>query len=190
MRADYNQLAVTQLQSTTDQQDFRLYPPVAASAPATIVPEQCGNWAYPAVEMSAEEVQFTLVTGLSGRFYLSGFLHDLKTANRALIVKAVALHKAWRPWLSRSEPFWPLGFPAWDDEAVCLGLTDGTTTRVFVWDRAENGREIVLPGAARGSKATIVPLARTEEQWTVRAEGGDLVVNTVPGFTARVIEVR
>ncbi|MFF9563891.1 glycoside hydrolase family 36 protein [Leifsonia sp. NPDC014704] len=190
MRADYNLLAVTQLQSTTDQQDFRLYPPVAASAPATIVPEQCGNWAYPAVEMSAEEVQFTLITGLSGRLYLSGFLHDLEITARALVARAVAVHKAWRPWLSRSEPFWPLGFPAWDDESVCLGLTDGTVTRVFVWDRAENSREIVLPGVARGRKASVVSLASTEEQWAVRAEGEDLVVNTVPGFTARVIELR
>ena len=47
MRADYALLAVTHLQSTSDQQDFRLYPPIAASAPASILPEQCGNWAYP-----------------------------------------------------------------------------------------------------------------------------------------------
>lgn len=189
MRADYNLLSVTQLQSTSDQQDFRLYPPVAASAPVTIVPEQCGNWAYPATHMSPEEIQFTLVTGLSGRFYLSGFLNELAPDAQALVHQAIDLHKSWRPWLAQAEPFWPLGLPGWDDEIVCLGLTDGITTRIFVWDRAEEARQVVLPGTAGTGKATVVPLDQTLPQWTVRAAGGDLVVGTVPGLTARVIEV-
>ncbi len=73
MRADYHLLAVTQLQSTSDQQDFRLYAPIAASAPLSILPEQCGNWAYPEAGMSDDETVFTLVSGLAGRFYLSAF---------------------------------------------------------------------------------------------------------------------
>jgi alpha-galactosidase len=190
MRADYDLLAVTQLQSTSDQQDFRLYPPVAASAPATILPEQCGNWAYPAAAMSREDVQFTLVTGLAGRLYLSGFLNELDAGARAMVATAVRLHKAWRPWLARSEPFWPLGLPGWDDETVCLGLTDGVTTRVFVWDRAERARRITLPGAGRGSEASVLNLADGADAWTASLDGPDLVVETPPGLSARVVELR
>ena len=67
-------LARFDLQSTSDQQDFLLYPPIAAGAPVQILPEQAGNWAYPQPSMSHEEIAFTMVTGLSGRLYLSGFL--------------------------------------------------------------------------------------------------------------------
>ena len=60
------------MQSTSDQQDFRKYPPIAASAPVSMLPEQAASWAYPQPEMSDEEAAFCLVTGLLGRFYLSG----------------------------------------------------------------------------------------------------------------------
>ena len=74
MRADFAMLELFDLQSTSDQQDFRLYPPIAAGAPLQMLPEQAGNWAYPQPWMSDEEIAFTMVTGLSGRLYLSGFL--------------------------------------------------------------------------------------------------------------------
>ena len=189
MRADYNLLAVTQLQSTSDQQDFRLYPPIAAAAPATILPEQCGNWAYPDAEMTMEESLFTLVTGLAGRLYLSGFLHELAPEARRAIASAVAMHKAWRSWLSTAEPFWPLGLPRWDDETVCLGLTDREMTRLFVWDRSAEARTIVLPLTAQGLSASVVRLADVASEWAVEVRGSSLAVETVAGLTARVIEL-
>ena len=47
MRTDYAMLSRLQLQSTSDQQDFLRYPPIAAAAPAAITPEQAAIWAYP-----------------------------------------------------------------------------------------------------------------------------------------------
>lgn len=191
MRADYHLLAVTQLQSTSDQQDFRLYPPIAASAPATIVPEQCGNWAYPAADMTLEEVHFTLITGLAGRLYLSGFLHELAADARAMVARAVATHASWRPWLRQAEPFWPLGLPGWDDETVCLGLSDGATTRLFVWDRAEAARRIVvpLPEDHAGKRVAFVSLSTGVAEWGADHTAAELILDSVPGVTARVIEL-
>lgn len=192
MRADYNLLAVTQLQSTSDQQDFLLYPPVAASAPAHIAPEQCGNWAYPAADMTAEEVQFTLVTGLAGRFYLSGFLDRLDDASRQMVARAVQLHASWREWLTRAEPFWPLGLPGWDDETICLGLSDGHVARLFVWDRAAEARTIALPSdvlrRVDGGDVEVVTLAGSGTEWALRLDDG-IVLRTVAGPTARVIQL-
>jgi len=149
MRADYALLDVAHLQSTSDQQDFLRYPPIAASAPASILPEQCANWAYPAVEMSEAETAFALVTGLSGRLYLSGFLDRLRPEQRALVGEAVALHKELRDGLRDAVPFWPLGLPGWDDPAICLGYRlPGGDELLFLWDRSPGAAEILLPGAS------------------------------------------
>ena len=85
MRADFAMLELFDLQSTSDQQDFRLYPAIAAGAPVQMLPEQAGNWAYPQAWMSDEEIAFTMVTGLSGRLYLSGFLDRMAPAQLELV---------------------------------------------------------------------------------------------------------
>lgn len=72
MRADYGLLSRLEIQSTSDQQQPLRYPPIAAGALMAVLPEQAGNWAYPQPSMSQEEIAFTMVTGLSGRLYLSG----------------------------------------------------------------------------------------------------------------------
>ncbi|GAA4775133.1 glycoside hydrolase family 36 protein [Microbacterium gilvum] len=184
MRADYALLSVTHLQSTSDQQDFRLYPPVAASAPMSILPEQCGNWAYPAAGMSEEETAFTLVTGLSGRLYLSGFLDSLSDEQRAAVARAVALHKDLRASLADAVPFWPRGLPAWDDDIVCLGLRAPERTLLFVWDRAAEASAILVPGV-HGCVAQAFPTSG----WAVSSSGDGIVIETVAGPTARVLTV-
>ncbi|CAM5693276.1 Bifunctional alpha-galactosidase/sucrose kinase AgaSK OS=Streptomyces griseorubiginosus OX=67304 GN=agaSK_2 PE=4 SV=1 [Streptomyces griseorubiginosus] len=45
LRMDYAQLALAQVQSTSDQQDFLRYPPIAAAAPTAVTPEQAAVWA-------------------------------------------------------------------------------------------------------------------------------------------------
>ncbi|WP_203581855.1 glycoside hydrolase family 36 protein [Microbacterium hibisci] len=186
MRADYALLAVTHLQSTSDQQDFRLYPPIAASSPASILPEQCGNWAYPAADMGDEETVFTLVTGLSGRLYLSGFLDDLRPDQRARVAEAVELHKALRDDLAEATPFWPLGLPEWDAATVCLGLRTSGRDLVFVWDRDAEPAAFVLPGVADAE--AIFPAGG--EPWRFAATGDGLSITTPAGIGARVLQVR
>nr|WP_109209787.1 glycoside hydrolase family 36 protein [Microbacterium ureisolvens] len=186
MRADYALLAVTHLQSTSDQQDFRLYPPIAASSPASILPEQCGNWAYPAADMGDEETIFTLVTGLSGRLYLSGFLDDLRPDQRARVAEAVELHKALRDDLAHATPFWPLGLPAWDAPTVCLGLRTSERDLVFVWDRDAAPADFVLPGVAVAE--AIFPAGG--EPWRFAATDDGLAITTPAGIGARVLQVR
>ena len=186
MRADYAFLSRTHLQSTSDQQDFLLYPPVAASAPASILPEQCGNWAYPAVGMTDAETAFTLVTGLSGRLYLSGFLDELRPSQHELVAEAVALHKQLRGGLADSQPFWPLGLPGWEDDAVCLGLRNGAESLLFFWDRADDTRSIDLPGIT-GQVAQLFPAG--DSSWTLRRTVGGVRIDTGTGIGARVFRV-
>ncbi|WP_312173307.1 alpha-galactosidase, partial [Microbacterium sp.] len=190
MRADYALLSRTHLQSTTDQQDFRLYPPIAASAPASILPEQAGNWAYPAIGMTDAETAFTLVTGLSGRLYLSGFLGELRSSQRALVAEAVDLHKALRGGLSTSEPFWPLGLPSWDDDVVCLGLRDREQTLLFVWDRSEEPNTVTIPGPAGVETLFPAPSSPDADGWGAEIVDGGIRLSTDAGLGARVLRVR
>ncbi|MVQ41469.1 alpha-galactosidase [Microbacterium sp. MAH-37] len=186
MRADYSLLSITHLQSTSDQQDFRLYAPIAASAPAHILPEQCGNWAYPAAGMSQEETAFTMVTGLSGRLYLSGFLDSLAPSQRDLVHEALVVHRRDRHLLPSATPFWPLGLPAWTDPVVCLGLRHEQGVTLYIWDRGDQPASVLIPGV-RGRVRTSYP--REASPWSF-AQGADgLAVRTLAGPTARVLTI-
>jgi alpha-galactosidase len=185
MRMDYSLLSVTDLQSTSDQQDHRLYPPVAVAAPASILPEQCGNWAYPAATMSDEETAFSMVAGIVGRLYLSGFLHDLRPEQTELVARAVDLHKHIRAQIAASFPEWPLGLPAWDDDVMALTLTRGSDRLLAVWSRAGTPRNINIAGRY-DTVAEIYPCRTDLGVWTVQQRPTELIVNIPPGPTARV----
>jgi alpha-galactosidase len=144
MRTDYALLARMQLQSTSDQQDHRRYPPVAAAAPAAITPEQAAVWAYPQPGFTADEIAFTLASAMLGRVHLSGHLDRMSPAQRALVADAVRVYKQIRPAIARSVPFWPLGLPRWEDPWVALGIRDRETSYLTVWRRDPD------PGADRG----------------------------------------
>ena len=60
MRTDYAMLSRFQLHSTSDQQDFSRYPPIAAAAPIAIAPEQAAVWAYPQPEWDDDQIAFAL----------------------------------------------------------------------------------------------------------------------------------
>jgi alpha-galactosidase len=148
MRMDYHLLSATHLQSTSDQQDAVRYAAIASAAPLSLLPEQAGNWAYPAVGMSRGETVTTLVNGLAGRLYLAGFLDRLDADRRALVREAVDVFGALRAEHAASVPFWPLGLPEWDADVLALGLErpDGTVA-VAVWSRGGAG-EVALDGVA------------------------------------------
>jgi alpha-galactosidase len=164
-RMDASILDRYDLQSTSDQQDYRLYPTIAAAAPMAMAPEQAGNWAYPQHEMTDEQIAFTLVTGLSGRLYLSGNQDRLDPHQRDLVRAATALYPAVIAHHAAAVPCWPLGLPEWDAPTVAVGSVVGGSiggagagggtgsgpaagedeaTLLFVWHRAEEA-EVVLP---------------------------------------------
>ncbi|MEU4689633.1 alpha-galactosidase [Actinoplanes sp. NPDC023714] len=194
MRADQATLGRTHLQSTSDQQDFRLYPPIAVAAPFTILPEQAANWAYPQPDMTDEGIAFTMCTGLLGRLYLSGRLDAMSPAQRALVGEGVTAYQTIRTDLPDSVPFWPLGLPRWDDPWLSLGLRAGGTTYLGVWRRA--GDDVVglpLPHLA-GREIDIDVLYPTRlPRWSYRWDRatGSLSLTT-PGsdaHSARIFKI-
>ncbi|WP_427924658.1 glycoside hydrolase family 36 protein [Streptomyces sp. cg40] len=139
LRMDYAQLAVAQIQSTSDQQDPLRYPPIAASAGTAAAPEQAAVWAYPQPEQSPDEVAFTLTGALLGRIHLSGFLDRMDDERFDLVRSALSVYKDVRAEIGAAHPFWPLGLPGWDDEWIAQGLRGARSTYVTVWRRESDG---------------------------------------------------
>jgi alpha-galactosidase len=145
MRMDGATLAVAQLQSTSDQQDPLRYPPIAASAPTAVPPEQGAVWAYPQPEFEDDLITFTLGGALLGRIHLSGHLNRMSEHQLGLVRDAVGTYKTIRGDLARAVPFWPLGLPGWTDGWVALGMrVPGGASYVSVW-RRDGESELRLP---------------------------------------------
>ncbi|MEY9964796.1 alpha-galactosidase [Streptacidiphilus sp. MAP12-16] len=149
LRMDYAQLAHTQIQSTSDQQDFLRYPPIAAAAPTAVAPEQGAVWAYPQPEFSDGEVAFALAGAMLGRIHLSGFLDRMSAAQLALVAEGINAYKGIRDELPGLLPFWPLGLPGWEDPWIALGLRGDTTSCLTVWHRPAPDSEPIVPTRSR-----------------------------------------
>ena len=113
MRTDYALLSRFQLHSTSDQQDFLRYPPIAAAAPVAIAPEQAAVWAYPQPEWDDDQIAFTLCSAMLGRVHLSGHLDRMSAAQQRLVADAIRLTnrsgRTWRPLYRSGRSGYPLG---------------------------------------------------------------------------------
>jgi alpha-galactosidase len=202
MRMDYAMLSRLHLQSTSDQQNPLLYPPIAAAAPASILPEQAGNWAYTQPEMPVEEAAFTLATGVLGRLYLSGYLNRMTPDQLALVREAVTVHKALRDDIARALPIWPLGLTGPAGPWVATGLRSpepAGDTLLTLWRRPGAPAGLTLPvrhlrGAAATAEILFPGPGSGAAAWSVAwdAAGGVLRVTTPDDATAtaRVIRLR
>lgn len=145
MRADPELLRLLPLQSTSDQQDPLAYPPIAASAPLAMLPEQAGSWAYPQPEMSDEGIAFTLCTGMLGRMYLSGRVDAMTPAQRSLVAEAVAAHKRLRADVAAGHARWPLGVEQWESPWVAAAVDAADATHLTLWRRPGAGAALEVP---------------------------------------------
>ena len=149
MRTDYALLARLQLQSTSDQQDFLRYPPIAAAAPAAMTPEQAAVWAYPQPDFTDDEIAFTLCGALLGRVHLSGHLDQMSRQQRDLVAEAMRAYKDIRAELPQAVPFWPLGLPRWTDSWIALGLRGPNASYLTVWHRGPLTAASARPASTR-----------------------------------------
>lgn len=193
MRQDWAQVSRFDLQSTSDQQDYLLYPPIAAGAPMMLLPEQCGNWAYSQPEMSDELIAFVNVTGLSGRPYLTGHLNRMSEAQRGLVREATDLWKQIRAHTTGSLPFWPAGLPRWSDDMLALGLAcAGGESYLAVWNRAQEKNSLTValdsPRPA-GSIRQVYPSAMPGWGADLTADGAQAVIHAPAGPSARLFRI-
>ncbi|MEU6356309.1 alpha-galactosidase [Streptomyces sp. NPDC047072] len=194
LRMDYAQLAVTQLQSTSDQQDPLRYPPIAAAAATAVTPEQAAVWAYPQPHFNADEIAFTLTGALLGRIHLSGFLDRMDAEQSGLVRAALSVYKAIRPEIPAGLPFWPLGLPSWDDTWIASGLRGPSATLLTLWRRepatAESTRVLTIPHL-RGTRVrpTVLHPAASDATATWDPDEGHLTVSLPRPGTAVLLRL-
>jgi alpha-galactosidase len=196
MRTDYALLSRLQLQSTSDQQDYFRYAPIAAAAPAAIAPEQAAVWAYPQPEFTDDEIAFTMASAMLGRVHLSGHLDRMSGLQRELVAGAIRVYKqSIRTVIAGSVPFWPLGLPRWDDPWIALGLRAPAVSHLTVWRRGPqhgtdgNPAQVTLPvphlrGTPVGVGVLYPPHAGAEAIWDL--DDGTLAV-TLPGIPSACV---
>lgn len=187
MRADYGLLSLAHQQSTSDQQDYLLYAAIAVGAPASILPEQCANWAYPAESMDFEQTAFSLVAGIAGRLFLSGFLDRLRAEQFALVMDAVKISKMWRERIALSHPVWPMGLPAWDAEQCAIAFDCGEEYLVALWSRGEMSTVTLNFASVLSGLEQVFPTAGTP--WATELRGSSLVAHFPSGPQARVLRI-
>ncbi|GAA3604292.1 alpha-galactosidase [Kineosporia mesophila] len=194
MRMDYAMMSLLQLQSTSDQQDARLYAAIAAAAPASLVPEQAGNWAYPRAGDPLEDTAFTMVNGLVGRLYLAGHLDRMAADELALVHEGIAVHRVLRDELPQTVPFWPLGLPGWFDPTVALGLRGVKSDVLAVWQREPASAPVLVElSHLHGRDVRIETLyPRSLPSWDVSWDATTGVLTLVPlaaGPSARLFRI-
>ncbi|ROP49148.1 MULTISPECIES: glycoside hydrolase family 36 protein [unclassified Rathayibacter] len=152
MRVDYGQLSVSQLQSTSDQENPLSNVAIAAAAPSAVLPEQAAVWSYPQPEHSDAMIDLTMAQSVLQRVHLSGRIDLLSAPQIARVAEWIGVHKSLRPFVRDALPFWPLGLPAWEDEWVALGLHSASRSWLTVWRRPVPGRfaEGAFPAALGG----------------------------------------
>lgn len=192
-RMDYAMLSTHTVQSTSDQQDPVLYAAIAAALPTAVTPEQSSTWAYPQADWSDEVNCLTVVNTLLGRVCLSGRLDELSPHQFELVHEGMRVYQKICPHLKRAYPIWPLGFPRWHDDWICLGmLTESDGIYVAVWRRGgESWVNLPIQSMQRPSpvKAKLIYPSSFEAKYEWNAELSELHVQLPSTPCARLFHL-
>ncbi len=190
MRMDYAMLRLHTIQSSSDQEDYRLIARIAAASATGATPEQQAVWACPKEGSSDEEVVMNMVNAMLSRIHLAGRIDTLTDSQRGLITDALRVYGEMRQHLSRAVPFWPLGVVGPDDTVFAAGL--GTKERAYLacWNVGDEATEIAipLPGfPGECSTRMLYPEGRGSSVWD--AASSRLIVGFDTACCARLVEL-
>jgi alpha-galactosidase len=135
-RMDYAMLSLLQLQSSSDQTDYRKYPGILVGVLAGVLPEQLAVWAYPKSDGNAREASFNMVNAMLCRIHQSGHLANLPAESLLQVKEGIRIYRnVVRRHIPKSHPFFPLGTPDFTDpdRPVAVGLKNPKAQFLAVW---------------------------------------------------------
>lgn len=146
LRMDYAMLSRMELQSTSDQEDYRRTSLIASCCASAVVPEQALVWNYP-IRDDRKEITVNMVNSILFRTNLSGKITRLSTDGRKLLREGIELQKRLRKDIMKSHPMWPLGMNTSDCKWLVYGADCGNVIYLAVWKThsAEDKIRIPLP---------------------------------------------
>lgn len=158
-RMDYAMLSQHQLQSSSDQTDYRKYPAIVVGAMAAVLPEQLAVWSYPMKNGNRYEASFNMVNAMLARIHQSGHLAELPQESFDQVKTGIEVYKTeLAPKISQAIPFFPFGMPDISDKftPVALGLNHVQADYYALW-RLEGSNVIQLNLKNKGKAEIIYP---------------------------------
>ena len=152
MRMEYSMLSRAQLQSISDQDDYRRYAAIATGCSAALLPEQMGVWSQPLEQDSPEAASCNMVNAMMGRIHQSGPLPKLKPASVAQVRHGIQIYKQLiRQYIPQFIPFYPLGMPdlTRPELPAALGMLAADKQFLAVWRRS-GPKEVRIPCRTSG----------------------------------------
>jgi alpha-galactosidase len=151
-RMEYAMLSHLQLQSSSDQEDYRLYPSIAVGESAAVLPEQLAIWSYPLASADADAASFNMVSAMMFRIHQSGNLGNLKPEAFQQVKNGLQIYKEQIRHHTRSAvPYYPLGLPDITDpiSPISLGMRSSGSDYLAVWRLRGEGRVHLSKAAAK-----------------------------------------
>ena len=191
-RMDYLTLKNCDVQSSSDQTNYKIYPYIAANMFSALLPEQAAVWAYPASHAEEEQpndecVVMNMVNGLAGPMHLASKLYLLNEENTELVKEAVALSKRLDPFRKNAVPWFHRDLPTeMDAGQVVFGMRAGQKLFVFVY-RMQGAEDICIDIGDKIYSAKVIYPERSNLPLYI--DGTTIKVSFPNTFTARVLEV-
>ena len=188
-RMDYAMLSMHQIQSSSDQTDYRKYPSIVVGAMAAVLPEQLAVWSYPMRNGDRYEASFNMVNAMLGRIHQSGHLAELPAESFAQVLSGIAIYKKeLRPKIARFVPFFPLGMPSMADEAspVALGMEHPEADYYAVW-RLKDKDRVRIPLKNKGRAELLYPV---DLNIGLVQEDGGLTLHFPKSHMAAIVKVK
>jgi alpha-galactosidase len=151
MRMEHSLLSRAQLQSISDQDDYRTYASLTTGSSAALLPEQMGVWSQPREHDTPEAASCNMVNAMLGRIHQSGFITRLPAESRAQVKNGIAVYKdKIRRYIPECVPFYPLGMPDMTVPSLpaALGMRAAGKTFIALW-RRNGAEEVQLKGDFR-----------------------------------------
>lgn len=133
---DYAMLSRLQIQSMTDQENYRKLPAILVGASAAVLPEQLAIWSYPLANADADQASFNMVTAMLCRIHQSGRLDSISPEAGKQVAEGIRIYKeVLRKQIPEAVPFYPLGMSDVTNPnvPVALGMRAPAQTLLGVW---------------------------------------------------------
>lgn len=122
LRMDHGMLSRMDIQSVSDQEDYRIMAMIAANSASAVLPEQAGIWTYPLKDSNRDSCVMNMASAMLQRIHLGGNLDQLSEECFALVREGIQCYKVIRNEIPAGIPFWPLGFHSFDAGWLVFGL--------------------------------------------------------------------
>ncbi|MBO5092809.1 MAG: alpha-galactosidase [Lachnospiraceae bacterium] len=191
LRMDYAMLSRMDIQSVSDQEDYRIMAVIAANSAVAVLPEQAGVWAYPLAGAEAKECVMNMASAMLQRIHLGGRLDRLSRESFNAVKEGIDCYKRIREEIPDGIPFWPLGFHAFDAGWLAFGLHLAGRDLLTVCRREDEREQITLSLGREAEHAAVLYPAKSDLTVIRREKDTDRIDVRLPSRnSAGILEIR